>query len=299
MEDPGNQINWKKHIPFYVLEALLLLAAIAVLAVVVKATGVRKVNLDKDLIEANAGETDTSESNGKVYSASDKQALSAEEEQLLVDKEAAYKELYEKYDGTFNIAFFGVDSREGELGAGTRSDSIMICSIDMETHEVKLISVYRDTYLNIGNDTYNKCNSAYAKGGPERALSMLNLNTDLYLTDYITVGFEGLIGVIDALEGVTVNVEEEEIFHLNNYQKSMAEELGVGEYTPVVYPGYQSLNGLQATAYCRIRATSGYDFKRAERQRTVVAAMLEKSKQVKLSALTAAVSALRPSIHAS
>lgn len=293
-----NKLNGiKKHIPFYIIEAILLILSIAALIVVSKATNIKKVDIDKGSIEVN-DVSETEDKGGSLFDikngTSKKNSALSEEE-----KDALYKELFERYDSTFNLAFFGVDSRDGELGAGTRSDSIMICSIDMNTHEVKLISVFRDTYLNIGNDTYNKCNAAYAKGGPERALSMLNLNTDMYMTDYVTIGFDGLIRAIDALGGVTVNVEEDEIFHLNNYQATMADELGLGEYTPVVYAGYQSLNGLQATAYCRIRYTIGDDFKRAERQRTVVSAMIEKAKQVKPGALTSMISTLLPSIQTS
>lgn len=285
----------KKHLPLYILEAIVLIGALFVLVAVTRATRVKKVDVDESRVAVNEGVLEEpSLPEGHVYDGSEEDPVSEPE----IDKEAIYEELYQKYDGIFQMAFFGVDSREGELGAGTRSDSIMICSIDMKTHEVKLISIYRDTYLNLGDDTYNKCNASYAKGGPEQALSMINRNTDLYITDYVTVGFEGLIRTIDALGGVTINVEEEEIFHLNNYQISMADELGVN-YTPVVYAGYQSLNGLQATAYCRIRATSGYDFRRTERQRIVVAAMLEKAKQVRISKLTAAVSELLPNVQTS
>ena len=81
-----------------------------------------------------------------------------------------------------NIALFGVDPRNGKLLKGTRTDTIMICSINETTGDVKLVSVYRDTYLNVGNDVYNKCNSAYAKGGPEQAINMLNTNLDLNIT---------------------------------------------------------------------------------------------------------------------
>ena len=85
---------------------------------------------------------------------------------------------FEKYT---NIALFGVDARNGKLESGTRSDTIMILSINNESGECRLVSVYRDTYLNLGNDTYNKCNGAYAKGGPQQAINMLNMNLDLYI----------------------------------------------------------------------------------------------------------------------
>ena len=87
------------------------------------------------------------------------------------------------------VALFGVDSRNGQLGKGNRSDTIIIAGINESTGEVKLVSVYRDTYCNIGNDTYNKANAAYAQGGPEQAIQMLNTCLDLDIKDYATVDF--------------------------------------------------------------------------------------------------------------
>lgn len=188
--------------------------------------------------------------------------------------------------GYRNIALFGVDSREGALTKNTRSDTIMVASINMETGDCKLVSVFRDTYLNLSNDSYNKCNAAYAKGGPMQAINMLNMNLDLDITDFVTIGFEGLIDVIDAVGGVEINVTEAEIKHLNNYQISMVGKSSDGinftanegtDYIPVKSPGMQTLNGLQATAYCRIRYV-GDDFQRAERQRTVIKAIMDKAK---------------------
>ena len=98
-----------------------------------------------------------------------------------------------------NIALFGVDSTTGALTKNTRSDTIMIASINQETGECKLVSVYRDTYLNLSNDSYNKCNAAYAKGGPKQAINMLNMNLDLDITDFVTVGFAGLTDSIDEI----------------------------------------------------------------------------------------------------
>ena len=129
-----------------------------------------------------------------------------------------------------------MDARDGQLGRGTRSDTIIIASINLDTQEIKLVSVFRDTYLNLSNDTYNKCNAAYAQGGPEQAISMLNMNLDLDITDYVTVGFGGLIDSIDALGGIEMEIQDAEISHLNNYQLTMAEELGV-DYTPIEHSG--------------------------------------------------------------
>lgn len=202
-----------------------------------------------------------------------------------------------------NIALFGVDPRNGQLGKGTRTDTIMICSINEVTGDVKLVSVYRDTYLNIGNDVYNKCNSAYAKGGPEQAITMLNMNLDLYITDFVTVGFEGLMDTIDALGGVDIDVTKAEIPHLNNYQASMycTEENPnnlTTNYTPVKNPGLQTLTGYQALAYCRIRAV-GNDFQRTERQRNVLQQILLKAKQEDPATLTKIANEVFPLIATS
>lgn len=193
--------------------------------------------------------------------------------------------------GYRNIALFGVDSRNKELDKNTRTDVIMVASINQDTKEVRLVSVYRDTWLNMTNDKYNKANAAYANGGAKQAIGMLNMNLDLDITDFVTVGFDAVIDVIDELGGVEIDVKEEEIVHLNSYQISMVGRVvgknekgedmydaieGV-EYTAVKHAGLQKLNGLQATAYSRIRYTSGGDLARAERQRTVLTKIAQKA----------------------
>ena len=181
--------------------------------------------------------------------------------------------------GYTNIALFGVDAtKESQLYKGSRSDSIMIASINMDTGDIKLISVYRDTYLNIGTDSYQKCNAAYSYGGAEQAVKMLNMNLDMDITNFVTVGYRGLSEVIDGLGGVYIDVDSEEIKHINNYQIGIAEVLKC-DYTPVTETGVQLLNGLQATAYCRIRYTAGNDFKRAARQREVIQAIEDQAKK--------------------
>jgi LCP family protein required for cell wall assembly len=153
----------------------------------------------------------------------------------------------------------------------------MIASINNETGDIKLCSVYRDTYLNLSNDRYTKCNAAYAEGGPMQAISMLNMNLDMDISDFITIGFRGLTDVVDALGGVEIDVTEDEITWINGYGETMGQELKL-DYKPVESAGRQTLNGLQATAYCRVRYTKGDDFRRAERQRTVLMACIEKAK---------------------
>ena len=199
--------------------------------------------------------------------------ISEEVQQAVESEESTMK-------GYLNIAFFGIDSTTSSVSSlekGFRSDCIMICSINQDTGDVKLCSVYRDTYLNTGNDTYQKCNAAYAIGGGNAAVAMLNSNLDLDITNWIAVSYKGLADAVDSLGGVYIDVDSAEIGHLNNYQSCVAEFLD-RDYTPVKDTGYQLLDGLQVCGYCRIRYTAGDDFKRTERQREVIQALLDQAK---------------------
>ncbi len=176
------------------------------------------------------------------------------------------------------IALFGVDSIENSLDKGNnRSDVMIILSINNATKEAKLVSVYRDTYLDIGDGKYTKANAAYAYGGPTQAVTMLNQNFDLDIEDYATIGFGGVADIIDALGGIDIDIKEDEIHYMNDYQSTMAQELGK-TYVPVQAAGTQTLTGLQAVSYCRVRYTAGGDFTRTERQRTVLTQTFSKLK---------------------
>lgn len=187
-----------------------------------------------------------------------------------------------------NIALFGVDSREGSLDKDAHSDAILVASINNETKDVKLVSVYRDTYLDNTNGEFRKATECYYFGGPSRAISMLNKNLDLDITDFVTVDFTAVADVVDALGGIDIDVQEDEIVHLNNYQVEGSQVTGK-EIVPVEYAGLQTLNGLQALSYCRIRYTEGSDFKRTERQRTVLQKILEKAKGADLLTLNSLI----------
>lgn len=195
----------------------------------------------------------------------------------------------DKAKGYWNIALFGVDATKPEqLYKGSRSDTIMIASINMDNGEIKLVSVYRDTYLNRGNDTYGKCNAAYASNGAPQAMSMLNMNLDLAITDFVTVDYHAIKAAVDGLGGIWLDVDKEEIKHINNYQTSIIRDTDIpqSEYVAVTETGYQLVNGLQAAAYCRIRYGGGDDFKRAERQREVIKAMEAQAKTKSIGELT-------------
>ncbi len=197
-----------------------------------------------------------------------------------------------------NIALFGIDTRTiGELGAGNRSDTIIIASINNDTKEVKLMSVYRDTYLNRADDTYGKCNAAYAAGGPKQAMEMLNTNLDLNIQYYVSVDFVALIKTIDALGGIELDIQEDEWELVNSYMYETTEvsEDYLDHYSPFLEgPGLQTLDGLQATSYCRIRYTAGSDFKRTERQRTVISKIVEKAKTAGLGTINTIIDEVFP-----
>ncbi len=255
----------RRRIIIFIVEIIILVIAVVVLYGVMKGTGSGKVELNDEKIIINDTVEQAQETTMKGYR---------------------------------NIALFGVDSTSGALTKNTRSDTIMIASINQDTGECKLVSVYRDTYLNLSNDSYNKCNAAYAKGGPEQAINMLNMNLDMNITDFVTVGFAGLTDTIDALGGVYIDVDDSEISHLNNYQLCIAEDLK-RTYTPVAETGYQLLDGLQATGYCRIRYTAGDDFKRAERQREVLSAVADQAKKASLPQLTSTADAVFNEVYTS
>ena len=188
--------------------------------------------------------------------------------------------------GYTNIAVFGLDNRDETSYDSGNSDVIMVASINNETKEIRLVSVYRDTYLSISDDNeYNKANAAYSHGGVKNAVKMLNRNLDLDITNYICVDWKALIDTIDALGGVEIEVQENEVEYLNAYVGDLVYWIPEADGSMVAGPGLQTLNGTQATAYARIRYTTGDDFMRAARQRIVLQAMMDKVKQADVKTL--------------
>lgn len=201
--------------------------------------------------------------------------------------------------GYQNIALYGVDSREGNLTKDAHSDTIIICSINKSTKEIKMVSVYRDTYLDNTNGEYRKATECYYFGGPERSINMLNKNLDLDIQDYVAVNFQALVEAIDLVGGIDIELTDEEVYWLNGYLVETSQVVGVSDYEEVPGSGLQHLNGLQAVAYCRIRYTDGYDFKRTERQRTVLTKVFEKAQSQGITTLLSMVDTMLPSISTS
>ena len=198
-----------------------------------------------------------------------------------------------KLTGYTTYALFGIDHRDKNVAlGGENSDTIIIASVNNDTKDVKLVSIYRDTLLNLGNGTYSKANAAYAYGEAEQAITMLNTNLDLNISEYATVNFNALTTIIDDLGGLDMDMSYAEIVHMNNYCVETAEETGK-DYTPIELPERPEdieklqytyhLNGVQATSYCRIRYTASLYMGRTERQRKVIQMIVSKAKSAGLS----------------
>lgn len=201
------------------------------------------------------------------------------------------------------IALVGLDNTEGQLVGN--SDTMMIACIDNKTKEVDLVSLYRDTYLRVGQDEdgngrYYKANHAFARDGAEGLLSMLNSNLDLPISDYVTVGFDAVSEVIDKLGGIEIDLTHDEIVHMNSYCVSVSKATGK-EYEEIDPDdeGTHLLNGVQAVSYARIRYTAGNDFKRTQRQRLVITKIVEKAKRANLSTLSDIMDAVFPMVKTS
>ena len=233
----------------------------------------------------------------------------ADEQEVQINESVAGSEVLSGYT---NIALFGVDKRAEDEGAYGNSDTAIIASINNDTKEVRLVSLYRDTYMRVdedeyGNGIYNKCNSAYLRGGPMQAVNMINTNMDLDIENYVAVDFSAMATVVDCLGGLDIPMSYEEIEHMNNHCVETSQQTGM-DYTPIEKTdpapedqsqilGTYHLNGVQVTAYCRIRQTASGDQGRTERQRLVLDLLAEKAKSASLTTLNDIVDQVFPLIQ--
>ena len=180
-----------------------------------------------------------------------------------------------------NIAIFGIDSREDTYDKGNRSDCIIIARINNKTKEVKLVSVYRDTYVNIEGHGLDKITHAYSYGGAQLAIKTLNENLDLNIKEFITVNFDAVKDIVDQVGGINMNITSEEVSHITGISKA----------------GTYNLTGEQALQYARIRYATGGDYKRTERMRNVLEAVANKVKTMNISQLNNLVNELLPKVY--
>lgn len=197
-----------------------------------------------------------------------------------------------------NIALFGLDTREGDTQS--HSDCMMIVTVDNTRSKIKLISLMRDSLVDIDGHGENKLNAAYFLGGPSLAIRTINENFGTDITEYIAVNFEQLVEIIDALGGVEINVETTaELLELNRVIRDYGIEQGK-EFAGVEQTGLQTLDGVQALCYGRIRkGGTGDDWARVERQSIVLEAMFTKVQSMGASELIGLMQKLVPYVTTS
>lgn len=223
------------------------------------------------------------------------------EEELDVNESVTENQVMKGYT---TIALVGIDSRDDKLKSDWNSDTMIIASINNDTKKVKLVSVYRDTYLCLGededgNNSYGLANSPYCTGGAKKMINMLNKNLDMNISDFVTVNFQAVAETVELLGGIDVEMKKEEVIHLNNYCVETSKVTGM-DYTPLEeIEGVHHLNGVQAVAYARIRKTSGNDFRRAARQREVIYKIVEKAKNSSIATLNTVLDKIFPMIYTS
>lgn len=205
-------------------------------------------------------------------------------------------EISKNLTGYRNIAIFGVDSRSDDYGVGNRSDCIIIASINNKTGKIKLISVYRDTYVNIEGHGLDKITHAYSYGEAPLAIKTLNKNLDLNINEFVTVNFDSVSKAVDQLGGVKLTITSEEVKYINGYIDETSKVTGKAS-KHITEAGTYTVDGVQAVAYSRIRYTSGGDYKRTERMRTVIEAMFSKLKTKKLAEINTIADNILPHVY--
>ena len=183
--------------------------------------------------------------------------------------------------GYRNIAIMGVDARAGEDKSSTRTDAIIVASLNKKSGDVSLISVMRDSYLEMDSSTgdlmFDKITHAHVYGGPVNTCKSLNKALDLNISEFVVMDWNSVADTVDALGGITVDVQDNEIYDLNHWGPETAENTG-RTWNEIYNTGEQRIDGAQAATYCRIRKNSGGDTGRTERMRKVIMAILKEVK---------------------
>lgn len=181
-----------------------------------------------------------------------------------------------------NIALLGIDARDMSDDKNVRSDAIIVASINKETNEIKMFSVYRDTMLDIGRAdntgiALDKVTHGYFYGGPTKMLYALNKNLDLNIKEVVVVNWKSVADTVDALGGIDIEIKDSEIKEMNKYIQDTYNNIG-GSNKKIKSAGMQTLNGNQAVTYARIRKdSSSGDYRRNERMKIVIKAAFEKA----------------------
>ena len=204
----------------------------------------------------------------------------------------------EKTKGYRTILFFGVDARNNtELVKGVNADTDIICTINEETGEIKLVSILRDTYLETTEGKHEKLTDIYCHYGVQEAIQTINRNLDLNITDYVTVNWKAVGDTIDLLGGLDIELSSAEASAVNDYVGEVISKTGLASGGKIeVYGGVHHMDGAQAVSYARVRSVGLHDVRRAERQRLVISLMLSKAKSASLSTLNDICNTVFPEI---
>lgn len=230
-----------------------------------------------------------------VYDSMDVTPISTDKGTLGIKPETENKiNMFTNSKEVINILLLGTDKREPD--ETSRSDSIMILSIDPVSHNIKISSLMRDSYVQIKGYKYNKLGHAYAYGGPELAINTVNNNFDMNLEYYAVINYGGLINVIDALGGVDIDIKDYEIDMVNGYISDVAKIENV-PFKMLETTGMQNLTGVQAVGYARVRYVGDGDFERTERQRSVLTSMFNKFTNLKAAQIPAVAAKLAPNVE--
>ncbi len=182
--------------------------------------------------------------------------------------------------GYRNIAILGSDARADEGYDGSRTDAIIIMSIKKSNGNIRLISVMRDSYLKMeyldGSMVLDKITHAHHYAGGLNTIASLNRSLDLNIKEFVVFNWKAVADAVDCLGGIKINVRPNEINDMNKWGNETAVNVG-GTYNRITEAGEQTLDGVQATTYCRIRKTSGGDEGRSRRYKKVVAAVMKRA----------------------
>ncbi len=199
--------------------------------------------------------------------------------------------------GFYTVAVFGVDSRDGNIDRAL-SDVNMIAVLNRETGEIRLCSLFRDTFVQINEDgKHHKLNEAYFKGGSKQALWTLKHNFDIVPDDYITFNWKAVIDAINIMGGVDIEITESEFAYINAFITETVEATGIGS-VQLKSAGMNHLDGVQAVAYARLRLMDT-DFNRTERQRKVVSLLMDKLKKADMKKRIEVVTSVLPETRTS
>lgn len=288
--------SWKKITGISLCIILAIVVAGGVLIYTIGHNLIDRTNFVEDAAVKTAQEEDLPEEA--------KETVSAEEKKGRVLDESELNEIHQQMnqlsdvdtvedEDVYNLLLVGVDRRDKTWNGN--SDSMMLVSINHTAKRVSVVSLMRDTYVNIPEHGYNKLNAAYALGGGPLLTETI---TDTYKVDvsrYAAVDFENMIQIIDALGGIDLEMTDAEVEVANGYMLDMCNTLGLNGYDYVLPGGgVYHCNGVQAVAYARNRYVGNSDYARTERQRYVISQIIEEVKRMDVVRLTQFVTDVLP-----